>query len=154
MAVLEAAADAGVVVVSRLRKDARLWDVPVPPKEKRRGPKRKYGTKRIHLKRRGVHPLGWQTIECFVYGQLVTKTVKTFLATYRPARGVIRVVIVKEEHGCEYFFCTDPNATPREIVEAFADRSSIEQDFHDVKEVWARASNKSATCGRTSRCSI
>ena len=91
---------------------------------------------RIHLKRRGVHPLGWQTIECFVYGQLVTKTIKTFLATYRPARGVIRVVIVKEEHGCEYFFCTDPNATPREIVEAFADRSSIEQDFHDVKEVW------------------
>jgi len=83
-----------------------------------------------------VHPLGWQTIECFVYRQWVTKTIKTFLATYRPARGLIRVVIVKEEHGCEYFFCTDPNATPREIVEAFADRSSIEQDFHDVKEVW------------------
>jgi len=128
--------NAGVVVVSRLRKDARLWDVPAPEKKSRRGPKRKYGTKRIHLKRRGVHPLGWQTIECFVYGQWVTKTIKTFLATYRPARGLIRVVIVKEEHGCEYFFCTDPNATPREIVEAFADRSSIEQDFHDVKEVW------------------
>ncbi len=128
--------NAGVVVVSRLRKDARLWDVPAAEKKRRRGPKRKYGTKRIHLKRRGAHPLGWQTIECFVYGQLVTKTIKTFLATYRPARGLIRVVIVKEDHGCEYFFCTDPNATPREIVEAFADRSSIEQDFHDVKEVW------------------
>jgi len=127
---------AGVVVVSRLRKDARLWDVPVPPKESRRGPKRKYGTKRIHLKRRGAHPLGWETTECFVYNQLVTKTIKTFLATYRPARGLIRVVIVKEEKGCEYFFCTDANATPREIVEMFADRSSIEQDFHDVKEVW------------------
>lgn len=38
--------------------------------------------------------------------------------------------------GCEYFFCTDPNATPREIIEAFADRSAIEQDFHDVKEIW------------------
>ena len=128
--------NAGVVVVSRLRKDARLWDVPAPEKKRRRGPKRKYGTKRIHLKRRGAHPLGWQTVECFVYGELVTKTIKTFLATYRPARGLIRVVIVKEDHGCEYFFCTDPNATPREIVEAFADRSSIEQDFHDVKEVW------------------
>jgi len=124
------------VVVSRSRKDARLWDVPAAEKKSRRGPKRKYGTKQIHLKRRGVHPLGWQTIECFVYRQWVTKTIKTFLATYRPARGLIRVVIVKEEHGCEYFFCTDPNATPREIVETFADRSSIEQDFHDVKEVW------------------
>ena len=29
-----------------------------------------------------------------------------------------------------------PTATPREIIEAFADRATIEQDFHDVKEVW------------------
>ena len=45
-------------------------------------------------------------------------------------------MIVKEEHGCQFFFCTDPNATPQEIVEAFADRTAIEQDFHDVKEIW------------------
>jgi hypothetical protein len=127
---------AGVVVVSRLRKDARLWDVPVAPKQRGRGRPRKYGTKRIHLKPCGAHRLGWETIECFVYGQVVTKTIKTFLATYRPAGGLIRVVIVKEPNGCENFFCTDPDATPREIVETFADRSSIEQDFHDVKEVW------------------
>ncbi len=67
---------------------------------------------------------------------MVTKTIKTFLATYRPAGGMIRVVIVKEEQGCEFFFCTDPHANPREIVEAFADRGAIEQDFHDVKEIW------------------
>jgi len=127
---------AGVVVVSRLRKDAQLWDVPKPPKKRGRGQPRKYGTRRVHLQRRGAHPAGWQTIECFVYGQSVTKTIKTFLATYRPAGGLIRVVIVKEEHGCEYFFATDPDASPRDIVEAFADRASIEQDFHDVKEVW------------------
>ena len=34
------------------------------------------------------------------------------------------------------FFCTDPNASVQEILEAFADRATIEQDFHDVKEVW------------------
>ncbi len=34
------------------------------------------------------------------------------------------------------FFCTDPNASVAEIIEAFADRATIEQDFHDVKEVW------------------
>ena len=113
-----------------------MWDVPKPPKKRGRGQPRKYGTRRMHLQRRGAHPSGWQTIECFVYGQLVTKTIKTFLATYRPAGGLIRVVIVQEEHGCEYFFATDPDASPRDIVEAFADRASIEQDFHDVKEVW------------------
>jgi hypothetical protein len=130
---------AGITVVSRLRKDAHLNNLPPRLKkgQKRgRGQPRKYGTQRIHLRRRAVHPLGWQTIECFVYGQQVTKTIKTFLATYRPAGGIIRVVIVKEEQGCEYFFCTDPNATAGDIVEAFAARAAIEQDFHDVKEVW------------------
>jgi hypothetical protein len=130
---------AGVVVVSRLRKDAHLNDL--PPKLKKgerrgRGQPRKYGTQRIHLARRAAHPLGWETVECFVYEAWETKTIKTFQATYRPAGGMIRVVIVKESHGCEYFFCTDADATARQIVEAFADRASIEQDFHDVKEVW------------------
>jgi hypothetical protein len=126
----------GVTVVSRLRKDAALRTLPTPPKMRKRGRPRKYGAKRIHLKRRAAHPLGWQQVECCVYGQRVTKTIKTFLATYRPADGLIRVVIVKEDHGCEFFFCTDPDATPCEIIEAFADRAAIEQDFHDVKEVW------------------
>lgn len=127
---------AGVVVVSRLRKDAALFDLPSPPKQRRRGRPRKYGTQRLHLQRRAAHPSGWQTVDCFLYGQRVTKTIKTFLATYRPADGVIRVVIVKEEDGCQFFFCSDPQATPQGIVETFADRAAIEQDFHDVKEVW------------------
>lgn len=127
---------AAVTVVSRLRKDAALFDLPSPPRRRGPGRPRKYGTKRIHLKRRAAHPRRWETVECFVYGQRVTKTIKTFLATYRPADGLIRVVIVKEEHGCEFFFCTDPQATPREIIEAFADRAAIEQNFHDLKEIW------------------
>jgi hypothetical protein len=126
----------GVTVVSRLRKDAALRTVPPPSKMPRRGRPRKYGAKRIHLARRAAHPSGWQKVECLVYGQQTVKTVKTFLATYRPADGPIRVVIVQEAHGCEFFFCTDPDATPREIIETFADRAAIEQDFHDVKEVW------------------
>jgi hypothetical protein len=127
---------AGIVVISRLRKDAQLWDVPQPPQRRGRGKPRTYGKQRMHLPRRAAHRAGWVTIECFVYGKLVTKTIKTFLATYRPAGGLIRVVIVKEADGCEFFFATDRDATPRDIVETFADRSSIEQDFHDVKEVW------------------
>jgi hypothetical protein len=50
---------AGVVVVSRLRKDARLWDVPKPPKKRGRGQPRKYGSRRIHLRRRGAR-LTWE----------------------------------------------------------------------------------------------
>lgn len=126
----------GVTVVSRLRKDAALYTVPVPSKTRQRGRPRQYGKQRIHLKRRAAHPAGWEQVVCFVYGRLVTKTVKTFLATYRPAGGVIRVVIVKEDDGCQFFFCTAAEAAPREIIEAFGDRAAIEQNFHDVKEVW------------------
>jgi len=71
----------GVIVVSRLRKDARLYDVPRQPKKRGRGGPRKYGTKRLHLKPRAAHPLGWEMVECFAHGKMVTKTCKTFLAT-------------------------------------------------------------------------
>jgi len=129
----------GVVVVGRLRKDAALRDL--PPKRKKgqhrgRGRPRKYGKNRLSLAKRAGHRGGWKTIECVLYNQTLTKTYKTFLATYAPVGGIIRVVLVKEEHGWFAFFSTDPNASVKEILEAFADRATIEQDFHDVKEVW------------------
>ena len=70
------------------------------------------------------------------YGKPVTKTLKTFLATWRPAGGVIRVVLVQEDHGWVAFFSTKPEATPQEILEAAADRGALEQTNKEVKEVW------------------
>lgn len=130
---------AKVTVVGRLRKDAALRDL--PPKlpvgqRRRRGRPRKYGKNRISLAKRAGHRRGWQTAECTLYSEKVSKTYKTFLATYTPVGGVIRVVLVKEDHGWFALFCTDPNASVVEILEAYADRATIEQDFHDVKEVW------------------
>ena len=128
-----------VVVVGRLRKDAHLRDLPPqwkPGQRRRRGRPRKYGQHRISLAKRAGHRRGWQTIECTVYGGAAAKTYKTFLATYAPTGDVIRVVLVKEDHGWYAFFSTDPSASVQDVLEAFADRATIEQDFHDVKEVW------------------
>lgn len=44
-------------------------------------------------------------------------------------------MLVKEDHGWFAYFCTDASASVKEILEAVADRSAIEQNFHDVKEV-------------------
>ena len=129
----------GVVVVSRLRKDAHLNTLPPKlRKGQRRGPgkPRKYGKKRISLAKRAAAKRGWKTIECVQYGQQVVKKYKSFLATYRPAYGLIRVVIVQEATGPEFFFCTDPDASLVEILETFADRAAIEQDFHNLKVIW------------------
>ena len=129
----------GVTVIGRLRKDAALRDL--PPKLKKggrrgRGRPRKYGKNKISLAKRAGQKRGWKTLACTTYGKVSTRTYKTFLATYAPVGGVIRVVLVKEDHGWYAFFSTDPTASVKDILEAFADRATIEQDFHDVKEVW------------------
>lgn len=134
---LRRALAAGAVVVSRLRKDANLRSVPKTsaPGQRRPGRPRKYGAQRISLAKRAGQGRGWQTGEFVLYGQRVSKTYKTFLATYPPVGGLIRVVLVQEENGWVAFFCTKPDATVADILEAVADRSSVEQVFHDVKEV-------------------
>jgi hypothetical protein len=123
------------VVVSRLRKDAALFDLPPQKKRGQRGRPRKYGVHRLSLAGKAAHRHGWLTGVFQLYGRCVEKTYKTFLATYPPAGGVIRVVLVKEDDGWIAFFATDPTLTVQEILEAVADRGTIEQNFHDLKEV-------------------
>ena len=130
------AMNAGVTLVGRLRKDAALFDLPPKEKKRRRGRKRTYGKHKLSLAKRAAHPGGWHDVECVLYGRRVIKTVKTFLATHRTFSGAIRVVIVQENSGAEFFYCTDTSATVAGVLEAYADRGSIEQVFHDVKEVW------------------
>lgn len=133
---LRAAAAASVVVVSRLRKDAALFDVPVVPQRRGRGRPRIYGPNKISLAKRAGQRRGWQQGTFLLYGQEVVVHYKTFLATYPPAGGLIRVVLVHEESGeWRAYFCTDAHAPVGAILEAVADRAAIEQVFHDVKEV-------------------
>jgi len=133
---LRGAKEAGFTVVSRLRKDAALRSLPEPKPAGRRGPQATYGKGRISLAKRAGQTRGWEQVECVQYGEKVTKTIKTFLATWRPAGGVIRVVIVKEEGGWIPFFSPDPQVTAVEILEAMADRNAEEQVFKDEKEIW------------------
>ncbi len=133
---LQGAKKAGFTVVSRLRKDAALYSLPEPKPAGRRGPQATYGKERISLAKRAGQTRGWEQVECVQYGEEVTKPVKTFLATWRPAGGIIRVVLVAEEDGWIPFFSPNPEATAVEILEAMADRNAQEQVFKDGKGVW------------------
>jgi hypothetical protein len=126
----------GVVVVSRLRKDAHLLSLPRPKLPGQPGPAATYGKSRISLAKRAGQKGGWQSVECVLYGQAVVKTVKTFLATWHSVGGALRVVLVKEDDGWVAFFCTDTTASIQDILEAVAARGAIEQTFKDIKEVW------------------
>jgi hypothetical protein len=137
---LKPAKAAGFVVVARLRKDAALCDLPPgrPPGQKRgRGRPPIYGKNRLSLAGRAGQRRGWQAVEARrTTGAAVTKRCKTFLATWRPAGGVVRVVLLEEGDGSwRAFLCTDPEATAGAIVQAVLDRWAIEQNYHDLKEV-------------------
>jgi hypothetical protein len=126
-----------IVVVSRLRKDACLYDLPGPRPPHRRGPDPIYGKNKIGLAKRAAHRQGWQTITYRCRDEEVTRQYKTFLATSKLVSAQIRVVIVRfEDGGWAPYFCTDTAADVREILEAMASRWAIEEHFHDVKEVW------------------
>ena len=124
----------GVVVVSRLRKDAALRTVPGAATGKRGRP-RKYGAQRIVLAKRAGQKRGWTRGAFELYGKATQKRYKTFVATWRPTGGVIRVVLVDEPRGWVAFFCTDPNAAVADVLGLVADRFGLETCFRDLKEV-------------------
>jgi hypothetical protein len=123
-------------VISRLRRDAQLFDLPKPKRKRGPGAPRKYG-QRISLVKRAGQPRGWRTIAFLARGVEVTRRYKTFDATTRLTGGVIRVVLLEHARGnWAAYFSTDTSLTPKEILETGAERWAIEELFHDVKEVW------------------
>jgi hypothetical protein len=123
-----------VTVVSRLRKDANLRTVPAA-RPGQRGRPRLYGEQRIDLAKRGGQRRGWATGTFTLYAKATAKRYKTFVATWRPAGGAIRVVLVDEPAGWVAFFCTDTTASVADILECVAQRFALETTFRDLKDV-------------------
>jgi hypothetical protein len=134
-AFLKPMAALGVTVVSRLRKDAALWTVPGERRPGQRGRPRVYGERRIDLAKRAGQRRGWISGTFDLYGEPTAKRYKTFVATWRPAGGAIRVVLVEEPHGWAAFFCTDPVAGVADVLGLIADRFTLETAFRDLKDV-------------------
>jgi hypothetical protein len=137
---LKPAKRAGLTVVARVRRDADLCDLPpvLKPGQKRgRGRPPIYGKGSVSLTKRAGQKRGWQQVRVTTTaGRAVTRMAKTFLATWRPAGGQVRVVILKEPDGqWRAYLCTDPEASVEAIVQAILDRWAIEQGFADLKEV-------------------
>src|SRR3954453_7241747 len=112
----------GMTVVSRLRKDAALRSLPGPRPAGKRGRPRTYGPDVIDLAKRAGQRRGWSTEVFKLYGVATVKQYKTFRATWRPARGAIRVVLVDEPTGWRAYFCTDASASVADILTTVADR--------------------------------
>lgn len=133
---LDPLVSAGIVAVSRLRKNAALFDLPPARKPGQRGRPRLYGDP-ISLQKRAAHGGGWESVTYTSRGVVVTRQVKTLVAKSHLVDGLIRVVIVRfEDGGWAPYFCTRPTATAPDILELAAARWALEEHFHDLKEVW------------------
>jgi hypothetical protein len=89
----------------------------------------------IDLAKRAGQRRGWSSETFTLYGVATAKKYKTFLATWRPAGGAIRVVLVVEPTGWRAYFCTDTSASVGDILTAIADRFSLEITFRECRQV-------------------
>jgi hypothetical protein len=129
-----------IPLVSRLPSTAALYEMPVEPKGKTVGRKRRWG-RRMPKFAKIVEAGGFSKEVVSMYGKDVTLWVKSFVALWKPAGGPIRVVITKSmaRRGVQprlgFFFTTDLDLSPLELIALVSGRWPIEQAIRDAKQL-------------------
>lgn len=130
-----------VILVSRLRLDAALYDFPPPRQPGKRGPKPKKGKKQSSLAERANDPsTTWKTIEIVWYDG-IKRTLEFFSGIslwYTPGQDPVPLlwVVVRDPEGklqTEAFFCTNPEASEEQILHWFILRWNIEVTFEEAR---------------------
>src|SRR5713226_6974599 len=128
-----------VEVVSRLRLDAALW-APAPKRRPgQKGRPRRRGARLPTPQQVAARCRHWQALPVTIYGRTVTTQVRTVRALWYAAlrEQPVQIVLVRDPTGKrrdEAFFCTDPTAEARFILEAYARRWTLEVTFLDAKQ--------------------
>jgi hypothetical protein len=130
-----------VVMVSRLRLDAALYHPPGPQPKGKRGPKPRKGKRQRRLKTWAARSdTPWQESETQWYGGqrkkllLFSRTALWYTPGWAPVE--IRFVLVRDPEGelrDEAFLCTDPKATPEQILHWVVMRWSVEVTFEEAR---------------------
>ena len=127
-------------LVSRIRRDAALYELPparrphqrgrTPKKGKRLPPPREIATRRKK---------GWKKVTALKQGRRVERWVLgvTCLWYHVCKDQPIRMVIVRDPAGKQkddFFFCTDPDVPDAEIVQRYYDRWGVEEAILESKQ--------------------
>ena len=128
-----------MTIVSRIRRDANLYDLPGKRRKKQRGRPRKRGKKLAKLKKMARYIQNWQTITFRQRGKIVTRQVYTRVALwYTVNRKPILLVISRDparKEKDDFFLTTDLNMTAKEVLECYNDRWAIEDTFKNTKQL-------------------
>jgi hypothetical protein len=126
-------------IISRMRRDANLYDLPPKRKKKQRGRPRQRGPKLAKLEKTAAHIQNWQTVKIRQRGKTVKRRVFTRVVMwYTVRRKPILLVISRDPAGKEkddFFFTTDLHMTAAEVLECYNDRWAIEDTFKNTKRL-------------------
>jgi hypothetical protein len=128
-----------VEVLTRLRKDARLYALPPAVRPKgQRGPRRKWGRRLPPPRRGGQWPGGWQQGVAYIYGRRRTVRWKEVWCLWRVlGHEVVVKAVVAEVEGYRKRFSLVSSAvelTGLQLVTIFAARFRQEDGFRDLKQ--------------------
>jgi hypothetical protein len=122
-------------LIGRLRSDAALYELPPKTRKTRRGRPRKYGPRLPKLSVL-AQSVTYTTCRLKLYGRMRDLRVHAFTAVWKPADGLIKVLIVHWPRAKRprYFFCTDLDRSITFILHLVAARWAMETAFKDMKE--------------------
>jgi hypothetical protein len=129
----------GVTIISRIKRNANLYELPPKRKSKRRGRPRTKGVKLAKLEKMACHIQNWKTITFRQRSKTIKRLVFTRVVLwYKVSRKPILLIISRDPKGKEqddFFFTTDLTMTAAEVLECYNDRWAIEDTFKNTKQL-------------------
>lgn len=127
------------VLISRIKRNAKLFDLAPKRNEKRRGRPRTKGKRLPCPENMAASVRDWKRVECRQRGQRIERLVYTRqVLWYAVCRKPILLVISRDPEGREkddFFFSTDVTMDAKTVLEWYGDRWDIEDTFKNTKQL-------------------
>ena len=126
-------------LISRMRCDAAIYELPGKERKPRRGPKRKKGGRLPTPAKIASGVKSWQRVKTQERGKARERLVYARVVIwYKVSRTPVLLVVSRDPAGKEkddFFFTTDLTLTASEVIGGFAGRWSIEDTFKNTKQL-------------------
>ena len=128
-----------ITLISRLRRDANLYDLlPKRRRKRRRGRPATKGKKLAKLEKMAAHIQNWELIDVRQRSKTVKRLVYPRVVLWpKVTKNPIKLVISRDPEGKEkddFFFTTDLEMSAQEVLECYGDRWAIEDTFKHAKQ--------------------
>jgi hypothetical protein len=125
-------------IISRMRRDAAIYELPAKKRKHRRGPHRKKGKRLPTPTQIASRTQSWQRVQTCERGKTKYRLVYAKVVLwYKVSHTPVLLVISRDPAGKEqddFFFTTDLQLTAAEVIGGFAGQWSIEDTFKNTKQ--------------------